>query len=294
MKKDWLLNGSLVAVLVVLASAEYQLARDCGFGKYVAAAVPVALDLYVVKALRVKRDVTAAVLALIAVNGASHLVSASVLPVRWPLIVAVSSIAPLVLWRIHRLGDAPAPVRADDHPAEVPAPQRYGDPVVFRPVPKVVPAGVELLPIVAAGRVVVLRSAPKVVPAGARMLPIVSAEVTTSETTEFTLERVGAAPQPVVTRPAIETGWHPLAWPLGELGRPGGVTSALAGAEARQVVTVPVTITPAELRRQARKLNRELVTATNKQVTIERLREEFGLSRREATDLRREVVGSRS
>jgi hypothetical protein len=33
-----------------------------------------------------------------------------------------------------------------------------------------------------------------------------------------------------------------------------------------------------------------LVTSTNKTVTIERLREEFGLTRRDAAELRREVV----
>ncbi|MFF2525918.1 hypothetical protein [Streptomyces liangshanensis] len=285
MKKDWLLNGSLVAVLVVLASAEYQLARACGFGTYVAAAVPVALDLYVIKALRVRRDIAAAVLALIAVNAASHLVTASVLPVRWPLIVAVSSIAPLVLWRIHRLGEhpakdhravetpAPVPPPAGDHPPVPPAPQRYGDPVVFRP-------------------------APKVVPPGARMLPIVAAKMTTPADTEVTLERVDAEPEQVVTRPAIETGWKPLDWPplsaRATTALTRMVTTPVAAAEPRPVVTVPVAITPTELRKHARKLNREAVTDTGRPVTIERLREEFGLSRREATDLRREVVGSRS
>ena len=63
------------------------------------------------------------------------------------------------------------------------------------------------------------------------------------------------------------------------------------GAEApRQVVTKVVALTPSELRRRASKLNRELVASTNRQVTIDRLREEYGLSRREAAELRREVV----
>lgn len=280
MKKDPLLWGALVAVLVVLASAEYDLARACGFGTYVAAGVPGALDIYAVKALRAKRDVTAAVIALILVNAASHLVSSGILPVKWPLVVAVSAIAPLVLWRVHRLSEAPVvglspttavpeptPAEVVDHLPEPPAPQRYGDPVVIRPAPEVVPAGVAFLPIVAA-----------------------------DVTTEVTIERIPDLPVQVVTRPAIETDWKMLDWSsldtLDDHRRPAELTGSLAAAEPRQVVTVPVTITPTELRRQARKLNREVVTATGKPVTIERLREEYGLSRREATELRRDVVGS--
>ncbi|GAB2870512.1 hypothetical protein GCM10027074_42650 [Streptomyces deserti] len=46
MKRDPLLWGAPLAVLVVLASAEYQLTRACGFGPWVAAGVPAALDIY--------------------------------------------------------------------------------------------------------------------------------------------------------------------------------------------------------------------------------------------------------
>ncbi|MDF6043234.1 hypothetical protein LRD69_13965 [Streptomyces sp. JH14] len=281
MKRDPLLWGALIAVLVVLASAEYDLARACGFGTYVAAGVPGALDIYAVKALRAKRDVTAAVIALILVNAASHLVSSGIVPVSWPLVVAVSAIAPLVLWRVHRLSEAPsiaqqatealpAPVEDRNLHAELAAAKVarvYGDPVVIRRRPEVVPAGVTLLPIVAP-----------------------------EPTTEVTIERVAVEPEQVVTRPAIETDWKMLDWSsldtIDDHQRPAELTSNLAAAEPRQVVTVPVTITHAELRRQARKLNRELVSETGKQVTIERLREEYGLSRRDATDLRRDIVGS--
>lgn len=281
MKRDPLLWGALIAVLVVLASAEYNLARACGFGTYVAAGVPGALDIYAVKALRAKRDVTAAVIALILVNAASHLVSSGIVPVSWPLVVAVSAIAPLVLWRVHRLSEAPTatqqatealPAPVEDRnlraePAAAKVARVYGDPVVIRRRPEVVPAGVALLPIVAP-----------------------------EPTTEVTIERVAVEPEQVVTRPAIETDWKMLDWSsldtVDDHQRPAELTGNLAAAEPRQVVTVPVTITHAELRRQARKLNRELVSETGKQVTIERLREEYGLSRRDATDLRRDIVGS--
>lgn len=105
MKSDPLLWAALAAVLVVLASAEYHLAVACGFGTYVAAGVPAALDIYAIAALRARRDVFVVVLTLIAVNAASHLVEVKLLPVSVPLVVGVSAIAPLVLWRVHRLSE---------------------------------------------------------------------------------------------------------------------------------------------------------------------------------------------
>ncbi|MDW8807433.1 hypothetical protein P1P68_22255 [Streptomyces scabiei] len=137
MKRDPLLWAALVAVLVVLASAEYRLAVACGFGQYVAAGVPAALDVYALAALRARRDVLAVVAVLIGVNAASHLVEVGLLPVDVPLVVAVSAVAPLVLWRVHRLGEhQPEPVPAiaepvlegSSAPAE-PAPER-AEPVV--------------------------------------------------------------------------------------------------------------------------------------------------------------------
>ncbi|MFF7840394.1 hypothetical protein ACFZC6_16440 [Streptomyces ossamyceticus] len=104
MKHDYLKWGALVAALVATASAEYELARAVGFNEWVAAAVPAALDLYTVRALRAHKEVLAAVAAMILVNAASHLVTTGLLPVNVWLVVAVAAIAPLVLWRVHSLG----------------------------------------------------------------------------------------------------------------------------------------------------------------------------------------------
>ncbi|MGI5512742.1 hypothetical protein [Streptomyces sp. CA-106131] len=124
--RDYLAWAALAAALVVTASAEYALARQAGFGQWTAGALPAALDIYAVRALRARRDVAAAVAAMIATNAASHLVAARLLPVAWPLVVAVSAIAPLVVWRVHRLAEHvahTAPHRAEAAPAEpVPAP----------------------------------------------------------------------------------------------------------------------------------------------------------------------------
>ncbi|MEQ4610304.1 hypothetical protein ABMX48_29400 [Streptomyces cavourensis] len=303
MKKDPLVWGALAAVLVVLASAEYDLARACGFGKYVAAGVPAALDIYAVRALRAKRDVLIVVVALVAVNAASHLVSAGLLPVDWPLVVAVSAIAPLVLWRVHRLSEPAA------KPPEVATTVMTTVFATARPVPEVVPSGARMLPVVARAvttpppAVPVIRPVPEVVPAGVRLLPIVSTKVTTpeappvpAEPPTVTLERLTPGPEQVVTRPVTVEEFRPITWPAaGASGTTVAVrkmTAAVPADEGRQVVTVPVTITPSELRKQARALNRQVVTETGRPVTIERLRDEYGLSRRDATDLRREIVGS--
>jgi len=126
-KRDPLLWAALAAVLVVLASAEYQLAVACGFGRYVAAGVPAALDVYAVAALRARRDVLAVVATLIAVNAASHLVEVGLLPVSVPLVVAVSAVAPLVLWRVHGLSEGKAfatpPQGVANEPETEPAPE---------------------------------------------------------------------------------------------------------------------------------------------------------------------------
>lgn len=149
MKRDPLLWAALVAVLVVLASAEYRLAVACGFGQYVAAGVPAALDVYAIAALRARRDVLAVVAVLIGVNAASHLVEVGLLPVDVPLVVAVSAVAPLVLWRVHRLGEAPvAPIGVTEAPAVSAVSEAYPPVEVHRDTPPVVsPIGDSALPV---------------------------------------------------------------------------------------------------------------------------------------------------
>ncbi|UPT41793.1 MULTISPECIES: DUF2637 domain-containing protein [Streptomyces] len=178
---------------------------------------------------------------------------------------------------------------------------------VIRPVPQVVPAEARLLPVVARAvtalppAVPVIRPVPEAVPAGVRLLPIISAKVTTpdepplpDEPPTVTLERLAPGSEQVVTRPVTVEAFRPIAWPADRLplttAALSKMTAAVPADEVRQVVTVPVTITPSELRKQARALNREVVRDTGRPVTIERLRDEYGLSRRDATELRRHVV----
>jgi hypothetical protein len=101
--KDALKWVSVAAALAATATAEYNLAVEIGMHEWVAPAVPVALDAYVLRALQRGREVFVSVLAMVGVNAASHLEHAGMIPMDWRLTTAVAAIAPLVLWRVHAL-----------------------------------------------------------------------------------------------------------------------------------------------------------------------------------------------
>lgn len=120
---DVILWGALGCALVGTAHAEYSLATAAHFNEYVAAVVPGALDLYVISALRHRRDVLASVLVMVAANVASHLIAAGMLPVGWPVISAVGAVAPLIVWRVYVLRRVPGvlPQVSAPVPEDVPA-----------------------------------------------------------------------------------------------------------------------------------------------------------------------------
>lgn len=132
--RDILGTLALLAALVATASAEYQLARAVGFGEFTAGCIPAALDVYALRAFSVRRDVPAVVAALIVTNALAHLVSSGLIPVGVPLVVAVSTIAPLVLWRVKALS---APVSASASSPVTPEPAKperpSGAPVALPP-----------------------------------------------------------------------------------------------------------------------------------------------------------------
>lgn len=102
-----------------------------------------------------------------------------------------------------------------------------------------------------------------------------------------TIERADAQPRPAVTPAVIEL---PPVSPVWDDWSTSKVTAAVPAVRPREVVTEQITITPGDLRRKARAMHRQVVRGGGRGVTIDQLRESFGLSRREATDLRREVV----
>jgi hypothetical protein len=144
---------------------------------------------------------------------------------------------------------------------------------------------------------------PDVVPAGARLLPIVArpgpGEVTAEKPRpKYALDHFAERYVPVdqlprVVMPSVsKTPPSPWLWDhIGPRDVTTKTTAAVPAEQPRQVVTEVIALTPAELRRKARSLNREAVRSNGRPVTIKTLQDELGLSRREATDLRREVVG---
>ncbi|MGW6141590.1 DUF2637 domain-containing protein [Streptomyces sp. NPDC055140] len=120
-------------------------------------------------------------------------------------------------------------------------------------------------------------------------------------TTEVTVEPVeddqpqaALEPAPVVIPAAAVMTAAPFMWDdVGPEKLP-ALTAAVPAETARQMVTEVVTLTPADLRRKARSLHADAVRSTRRPVTIKTLQDELGLSRRDATELRREVVEARS
>jgi hypothetical protein len=120
----WSLRGALAATIGLTASGEFALAQLAGWSQGLAWLLPAAVDVYVVQAFRRHRDVPAALALMVLANAIFHLADRGLFGVvkehgqvalsasgeprpEWWLIVAVAAIAPVVMWRIHRLS-APA------------------------------------------------------------------------------------------------------------------------------------------------------------------------------------------
>jgi hypothetical protein len=146
---------AMLACVVIAAHGEWSLAVAAGYQSYVAAALPVAVDAYAIRSMQAGREVLAPVLLMIATNAAAHLVHTGLLHVGPALVVAVSAIAPVVLWRVHALrrgaaNDAPdhvvgAAEMVPDHfrgAAKVMV-ERESEPAEPAPEPDPVPPAVE-------------------------------------------------------------------------------------------------------------------------------------------------------
>ncbi|MFD5916039.1 hypothetical protein ACFVYP_28980 [Kitasatospora sp. NPDC058201] len=154
---------AMSAAVVVSAHGEWALAVDSGFHPVVAAGLPLALDTYALRALRAGREVFPPVLGMIATNAAAHLLGAGVITPDWRLIVAVSAIAPLVLWRVHVLHTHTAPAGSEPETAvEDDLPPLWAEPVPTPavPYPADVPAVPETAPVPAAEPVAELEFCP--------------------------------------------------------------------------------------------------------------------------------------
>ncbi|WP_180685315.1 DUF2637 domain-containing protein [Streptomyces gossypiisoli] len=102
------------------------------------------------------------------------------------------------------------------------------------------------------------------------------------------IHEVPPAPVVIPAVPALEAGTFWDATKGSDLYTK--LTASVPAEQPREVVTEVIALSPSELRRKARALNRQAVRSTSRPVTIKTLQDELGLSRREATELRREVV----
>ncbi|MCT2594263.1 hypothetical protein LHJ74_30885 [Streptomyces sp. N2-109] len=89
----------LIGALASTGYAEYTLAAHLGWHWAVAATLPVVLDLYLVHAVRQGQDVAPAVLAVVAASATSYTI-AHPIDQDTPVRIAVSCIAPVILWRM--------------------------------------------------------------------------------------------------------------------------------------------------------------------------------------------------
>ncbi|MEW2518148.1 hypothetical protein [Actinacidiphila alni] len=117
----WLTRLSLLAGVAFTATAEYQLARALGATQPIAGMLPVAVDAYVVAALQYfkRADIALSLLLMSAAQVAAHLLDAGVMRVNVPMVVVVSLLVPVAIWRTHALAR-----RAPEHrtPASVAEP----------------------------------------------------------------------------------------------------------------------------------------------------------------------------
>ncbi|MFH8410734.1 hypothetical protein ACH4FX_39075 [Streptomyces sp. NPDC018019] len=120
---DPLVAVSLAAGVGFTAYAEYQLARAIGAAVPVAVLLPLAIDVYVVAAIRRSRgrDIALSLVLMGTAQIAAHMLEARVATVSVPLVAAVSLLVPLVIWRVHTL--------AGPATTAVPVPAREAVPV---------------------------------------------------------------------------------------------------------------------------------------------------------------------
>ncbi len=134
---------TLLAVLTITASAEYELARTVlDLRPQIAWALPAAIDSYVLAALHTRRDVPAAITvmagALLASMGA-HLAHTArdgqPLPTSWtaPLATAIMTVLVIVAWRVHVLLDHHTDPDPAPTPAAPPVPPRTPDASTVEP-----------------------------------------------------------------------------------------------------------------------------------------------------------------
>lgn len=101
----WVRRGSLAAGIAYTATAEYELAHTLGAAWPVAVMLPVAIDCYLIAALRWFRafDIALSLALMGAAQVSAHALEAGVLSVSLDLVTVVSLLVPVAIWRTHAL-----------------------------------------------------------------------------------------------------------------------------------------------------------------------------------------------
>lgn len=123
----WIRRASTAAGLAYTAIAEYELARRLGARPPIAVMLPVAIDCYVIAALKWFRafDVALSLMLMGAAQVAAHALDAGVVEVDLNLVTVVSLLVPVALWRTHALArhtprDATPPATVPPVPEQTP------------------------------------------------------------------------------------------------------------------------------------------------------------------------------
>jgi len=101
MKRFQIRHLILVACLVSTAYAEHRLAVWIGWNEVIAWVIPGVADLYLIHATQKRKDMVPAVLAVVTLCALSYSVTMPLDWVKTSISIGVSSLAPLVLWRLH-------------------------------------------------------------------------------------------------------------------------------------------------------------------------------------------------
>jgi len=133
----WVRRGSLAAGIAFTATAEYELARRLGAKPPIAVMLPLALDCYVIAALRWFRafDIALSLALMCAAQVAAHALEAGVIDVSLDLVTVVSLLVPISLWRTHALArqtprDATPSATLPPVPEQAP-PVQQAEPVIL-------------------------------------------------------------------------------------------------------------------------------------------------------------------
>ncbi|MDX3747474.1 hypothetical protein [Streptomyces sp. AK08-02] len=182
--RTWIRRTSTAAGLAYTAIAEYELARRLGAQQPIAVMLPLALDCYVIAALKWFRafDVALSLILMCAAQIAAHALEAGVVRVSLELVTVVSVLVPVALWRTHALA-------RDEHDAPAEPVAEYAAAVERVPVPEQAPPAPEAYPAIE----VRVPAVPEPVPPGVRLLPIVARP-----------EAAPVVPEPVIEVPVPE------------------------------------------------------------------------------------------